>query len=66
MKRGNQTKLASKANVSMAFISQILSGKRRPSWRTAKILAAATRTKPDLWLEASPEKIRGALEAVNF
>jgi len=66
MKRGNQTKLASKTNISEAFISQILSGKRRPSWPTAKKLAAATRTRPAIWMEESPEKLKGVLDAVNF
>jgi transcriptional regulator with XRE-family HTH domain len=66
MKRGNQTKLASKIKISDAFLCQILSGKRRPSWFVAKKLAAATRTKPDLWLDATPEKLKGILDAVNF
>lgn len=66
MKRGNQTKLADKTNISYAYMCQILKGKRRPSWRIAKKLAAATRTKPDLWMEGSPEKIEGALKAANF
>ena len=65
MKRGTQTKIADKIKISDAFMCQILSGKRRPSWVVAKKLAAATNTEPGLWLEASPEKMREAL-AVNY
>jgi len=66
MERGKQTRFADKIKISDAFLSQILSGKRRPGWATAKKLAAATRTKPNLWLDASPERLRDILEAANF
>jgi len=52
--------------ISDGFLSQILSGKRRPGWSTAKRLAEATRTKPDFWLDADPEKLRDVLDASNF
>jgi transcriptional regulator with XRE-family HTH domain len=65
MKRGIQNEIVDKVNISTAFISQILSGKRRPSWPMAKKLSKATNTEPELWLEGSPEKIREALDA-NF
>jgi transcriptional regulator with XRE-family HTH domain len=66
MKRGIQNEIADKVDISTAFISQILSGKRRPSWSMAKKLSKATNTKPELWLEAAPEKIKEVLDAVNF
>ncbi|MFA5187408.1 MAG: helix-turn-helix transcriptional regulator [Patescibacteria group bacterium] len=66
MERGKQTRFASKMKISEAFLSQILNGKKRPGWQTAKRLAAATRTKPDLWMDASPERLKDVLEASNF
>lgn len=32
----------------------------------AKKLSKATNTKPELWLEGSPEQIKQVLDAVNF
>jgi len=66
MERKLQRKLAQKINVSDAFISQILNGKRRPSWTVAKRLAQATNTKPELWLDSNSETIKAVLTAVNF
>ena len=66
MERGKQTRFADMVQISDGFLSQILSGKRRPGWATAKRLAEATRTKPDFWLDAAPEKLRDVLDASNF
>lgn len=66
MKKGIQTRLAGRINVSNAFLCQILKGKRRPSWSVAKRLAKATKTKPDLWLEAPPEKLKKAMATANI
>ena len=57
-----QTQLAAATEVSQAFISLLLSGKSRPSWRVAKRLSAATGTAPELWLEGTPEQIKAALD----
>lgn len=57
-----QINLATRAKISAAHLSYILSGKRRPSWRVAKRLANATRTKPALWMEGTVADIRAALE----
>jgi len=66
MKRGNQTRLAKTINKTDGFISQILSGKRRPSWNVAKDLAAATGTTPNFWMDTAPDKLRDFLSAANF
>ena len=66
MKRGIQTTLSKKSGISEAYISLILSGQRRPSWKNAKILASTTNTKPELWLEGTIETIKQVLSAVNF
>jgi transcriptional regulator with XRE-family HTH domain len=66
MKRGIQTILSKKSGISEAYISLILSGQRRPSWNNAKKLAQTTNTKPELWLDGEPEKIKEILDAVNF
>jgi transcriptional regulator with XRE-family HTH domain len=56
-----QIEIAKSANISQPTISNILTGRRRPSWRVAKRLAEVTCTSPELWLEGSPEQIRKAL-----
>ena len=66
MKRGTQTQLAAKAGITQAFISMILSNKRRPSWNMAKKLAVVTKTKPELWLEGNSETIKIVLDSLNF
>ena len=54
----NQTELSEKINRSQQFVLALLRGVRRPSWLTAKALAAATDTAPVLWLEADPDELR--------
>jgi len=66
MKRGMQTEIAEKVGISDAFMSQLLNGQRRPSWAMAKKLAHTTNTKPELWLDGEPAKIKEILDAVNF
>lgn len=56
-----QTYIAQISGLHVSTISNIINGVRRPSWRSAKILAKATQTDPELWLEGSSEEIRAAL-----
>lgn len=56
-----QTEITNKAGIGQQFVSKILAGLRRPSWKTAKKLAEATGTNPVLWLEGTPEEIKQAL-----
>jgi transcriptional regulator with XRE-family HTH domain len=63
MKRGTQKQIAEMVGVSSSFVSQILSGIRRPSWPMAKALANATDTKPELWLDGEPAQIKEAIGA---
>ena len=57
-----QIDIAKAANTTQPAISNILTGKRRPSWDLAKRLAEATNTDPVLWMDATPEEIRAALK----
>lgn len=57
-----QKDLAKEANVTDSMISQILAGKKRPSWATSKLLGKASGTKPELWLDGSPSEIKQALK----
>ncbi len=66
MKHGTKTIIAKKAGISDAYISMILSGKRRPSWQNAKKLAKITHTKTELWMEGDSDRIKEVLDAVNF
>lgn len=53
-----QTELKTKVGISDSFLSMILDGSRRPSWRVAKRLAEATGTDPALWMEGDPLKLK--------
>ena len=61
MKHGIQKEIAEKAGISGAMLSMILHSGKRPSWSTAKRLAAATGTDPVLWLEGTPNEIKQAI-----
>ena len=56
-----QNEIAKKANVSPSALSNILKGRRRPSWTMAKKLAEATGTAPALWLDGTSEQIKTEL-----
>lgn len=62
MERGTQRKLSQLTGLSTGYVSEILSGKKRPTWNTAKIIAATTGTDPVLWMDGTPEQIRDALQ----
>jgi transcriptional regulator with XRE-family HTH domain len=53
--------IAKRAGMSLSGLSNLLAGRRRPSWRSAKRLAAVTDTDPVLWLEGSPGEIKTAI-----
>jgi transcriptional regulator with XRE-family HTH domain len=58
MNKINQRFIAKTLNISSGFISEILTGKKRPSWSVAKRLAELTRSTPADWMEAPPEILR--------
>lgn len=60
-----QTKIAAKAGITQQMVSTILSGKARPSWKTAKKLAAVTSTSPELWLDGKPDDIRATISNIE-
>jgi len=62
MKNTTQREMAEKAGITEAFLSYIVNGKRRPSWKVAKNLALVTGTKPELWLDGSPEVIKRTIK----
>lgn len=56
--------VAKRAGISGPFLSNILSGRYRTGWESAKRLAAVTGTKPDIWMDKRINKMRSAVE--NF
>ena len=50
--------------MSQQFISLILTGKRRPKWKKAKLLAMVTGTSAEFWMEASPDQMRKTIEGL--
>ncbi len=63
METQTQYQLAENAGISAAMLSLILKGERRPSWKAAKRLAEVTDTKPELWLDGTPEQIKETLNS---
>jgi plasmid maintenance system antidote protein VapI len=63
MKTITQSEIANALGVSVAFINQLVTTKKRPSWNRAKQLAKITKTKPELWLDGSADEIRKAIGA---
>jgi len=55
------SKIAVLSEISQGFLSNIICGRNRPHYKTAKRIAAATNTDPVLWLEGSPEEMKEAL-----
>jgi len=51
--------------ISKSHVSMILSGSRRPAWDKAKLLAQATGTSAEFWMEATPKKMQKAVEGVD-
>ena len=57
-----QAKIARQAGISRSFLSLVLSGKRRPSWTKAKVLSKVTGTRPELWLDGTPQQMKRAIK----
>ena len=67
MKNGVQKAIAKNSNLSEAYISSILNGKKRVKiWDTAKILARVTGTNCELWLEGTADQIRKELDNLEI
>jgi len=62
MKTITQAHIAKKLDISESFVSLLVNGVKRPSWKRAKQLAEIAGTSPILWLEGSPEEIKNALK----
>jgi len=58
----NQTELAKATGMSEATISKILSGRRYPSWRVAKLLAKATNSDAKIWMDDDLKAKKTAME----
>lgn len=58
----NDSQIAKKAGVSKQTLSNIINGRRRPSWRAAKRIAYVTSTDPVLWMEGAPYEIKKAVD----
>ena len=56
-----QKQLAKAIGKSQQFISLVLSGKRRPHYKTAIALERFTGISQKMWLEGSPDEIRAAI-----
>jgi len=57
-----QSYIAKRLGVSRAFINYLVNGSKRPNWKRAKELSKITGSKPELWLEGTPEQIKTFLK----
>ncbi|MDX9788865.1 MAG: helix-turn-helix domain-containing protein [Desulfobacterales bacterium] len=65
MKR--QINIAKETGLHPSTLSNVINGRRRPSWKLAKRLCQAVPgTTPELWLEGAPEQIRAAIESAEI
>jgi len=55
------TNIAKQAGISQGFLSNILCGRARPHYRTAKKLGTVTGTDPVLWIEGSVDEMRQSI-----
>jgi|APMed6443717190_1056831.scaffolds.fasta_scaffold656071_2 transcriptional regulator with XRE-family HTH domain len=58
----NYSKIAETIGISKQALSNIVNGRRRPSWGTAKRIAFATGTDPVLWMDGAPCEIKRAID----
>ena len=66
MRHGILTEIAECAGVTTSFISAILKGKNRPSWKIANKISACTGTWPELWLEGSAQQMQQAIGGLTI
>ena len=65
MKNIRYSGIAKQANISKQFLSNILAGRKRPSWSTAKRLAEVTNSSPVDWMEASQDALCQIIDSVS-
>lgn len=58
MRKIRQYQIAKQAGISAPMFCEIVNGKARPSWKTAKRIAEVTKSDPVDWMESPPEKLR--------
>lgn len=58
-----QEEAAKKAAISQGYLSLIISGKRRPDWNLAKVLAGLFNTDVAVWMEGDEQAKRQAINA---
>lgn len=56
------SQIAKQSGISQGFLSNIIAERRRPHYKTAKRLAEATGTTPELWLEGSEDEMRSVVQ----
>jgi transcriptional regulator with XRE-family HTH domain len=59
-----QKDVARELGIGEAYLSELLNGKRRPSWDIAKRCALKTHSSPLVWMEGTKDDIRNLLMAV--
>ena len=61
--RRTMSDLTREIKIERSFLSNILAGRVGASWKTAKKLAAITKTDPVMWMEKQLPAMRASVEA---
>lgn len=64
MKKIFQIEIVKEAGIAQSTLSNILNGRRRPSWGIAKRLASVTGSTPDIWMEGQTDVLRQIIENI--
>ena len=65
MKKNIQKKIGEEVGIAQSTLSNILTGRKRPSWNVAKRLAGVTGSTPDIWMEGDTEILRQIIRNVE-
>lgn len=65
MEYGKQIILAKRSGLSEAFVSLILSGRKRTGWENAKRLAEITNTDPAIWMDGDLDQMKVAVSRLE-
>ena len=56
--------IANESGISPQHFSNIINGVRRPSWDLAKMIAKATNSTPEIWMDGTPEQKSNIIESI--
>jgi len=65
MKNTIKIEIGRQVGIAQSTLSNILNGRRRPSWNVAKKLANVTGSSPVDWMEANPDSLKKIINNIT-